>query len=45
MQNSFGVFRTEKNMQEGIKQLADLRERISNADMPDKSSAFNTARL
>ena len=45
MQNSFGVFRTEKNMQEGIKQLADLRERIANADMPDKSSAFNTARL
>ncbi|NCF44990.1 MAG: succinate dehydrogenase flavoprotein subunit [Proteobacteria bacterium] len=45
MQNSFGVFRTEKNMQEGIKQLADLRERINNADMPDKSSAFNTARL
>ena len=45
MQNSFGVFRTEKNMQEGIKQLADLRERIAKADMPDKSSAFNTARL
>ena len=45
MQNSFGVFRTEKNMQEGIKQLSDLRERINNADMPDKSSAFNTARL
>jgi succinate dehydrogenase / fumarate reductase flavoprotein subunit len=45
MQNSFGVFRTEKNMLEGIGQLADLRERISNADMPDKSAAFNTARL
>ena len=45
MQNSFGVFRTEKNMQEGIKQLADLRERIAKAYMPDKSSAFNTARL
>ena len=45
MQNSFGVFRTEKNMQDGIKQLADLRERIEKANMPDKSSAFNTARL
>ena len=45
MQNSFGVFRTETNMQEGIKQLEDLRERIGNAHMPDKSSAFNTARL
>ena len=45
MQNSFGVFRTEKNMQEGIGKLADLRERIGNAHMPDKSSAFNTARV
>jgi succinate dehydrogenase / fumarate reductase flavoprotein subunit len=45
MQNSFGVFRTEKNMQEGIQKLADLRERIDQADMPDKSAAFNTARL
>ncbi len=45
MQNSFGVFRTEKNMQEGMQKLADLRERINQADMPDKSAAFNTARL
>lgn len=45
MQNSFGVFRTEKNMQEGMEKLADLRERIKQADMPDKSAAFNTARL
>ena len=45
MQNSFGVFRTEKNMQEGMQKLADLRERINQADMPDKSAAFNTARV
>ncbi|MEM7079216.1 MAG: succinate dehydrogenase flavoprotein subunit [Pseudomonadota bacterium] len=45
MQNSFGVFRTEEHMQSGIKILADLRERIGNAHLPDKSSAFNTARL
>ena len=45
MQNSFGVFRTEKNMQEGIVKLAELRERIGKAHMPDKSSAFNTARI
>ena len=45
MQNSFGVFRTEKNMQKGMQKLADLRERIKQADMPDKSAAFNTARL
>ena len=45
MQNSFGVFRTEKNMREGIVKLAELRERIGKAHMPDKSSAFNTARI
>jgi succinate dehydrogenase / fumarate reductase flavoprotein subunit len=45
MQNSFGVFRTEKNMQEGMRILADLRERIGQAHMTDKSSAFNTTRL
>ena len=45
MQNSFGVFREEKNMVEGVKQLAELRERIANAHLPDKSNAFNTARV
>jgi len=45
MQNSFGVFRTEAHMQTGISQLADLRERISRAHLPDKSQVFNTARM
>ena len=45
MQNSFGVFRTEKNMQEGIVVLTELRDRIGKAHLPDKSSSFNTARL
>ena len=45
MQNSFGVFRTEKNMQEGIVKLQDLRQRIESAHLPDKSDSFNTARL
>lgn len=45
MQNSFGVFREEKNMQEGVKQLSDLRARIDKAYLPDKSNAFNTARV
>lgn len=45
MQNSFGVFREEKNMQEGVKKLAELRGRIANAHLPDKSNAFNTARV
>jgi succinate dehydrogenase / fumarate reductase flavoprotein subunit len=45
MQNSFGVFRTEEHMKTGIEKLAELRERIGNAYLPDKSMAFNTARL
>ncbi|MBB3330326.1 succinate dehydrogenase / fumarate reductase flavoprotein subunit [Halomonas campaniensis] len=45
MQNSFGVFREEENMQKGVKQLAELRERIAKAHLPDKSNAFNTARV
>ena len=45
MQNSFGVFRTEENMAAGVKTLAELRERIANAHLPDKSEVFNTARL
>ena len=45
MQNNFGVFRTEKNMQAGIRQLADLRGRIGQAYLSDKSKTFNTARL
>ncbi|MCS2608863.1 succinate dehydrogenase flavoprotein subunit [Halomonas dongshanensis] len=45
MQNSFGVFREEKNMVEGVQKLAELRERVANAHLPDKSNAFNTARV
>ncbi|WP_148254411.1 succinate dehydrogenase flavoprotein subunit [Aidingimonas lacisalsi] len=45
MQNAFGVFRQEDNMQEGVKKLSELRERISNAHLGDKSRAFNTARV
>jgi len=45
MQMNFGVFRKEAPMQEGIKTLADLRERIGHAYLQDKSDTFNTARL
>lgn len=45
MQNHFGVFRKGEFMQEGIKKLADLRERIQNVHLTDKSNAFNTARI
>jgi succinate dehydrogenase / fumarate reductase flavoprotein subunit len=45
MQNHFGVFRRGDYMQDGIKKLANLRERIANVHLTDKSQAFNTARL
>lgn len=45
MQNNFGVFRTETHMLEGIRQLEELRGRIAEAQLEDKSQAFNTARM
>ncbi len=45
MQNYFGVFRRGDYMQEGIKKLAALRERVENVYVDDKSDAFNTARI
>ncbi|QJX01570.1 succinate dehydrogenase flavoprotein subunit [Alcanivorax sp. IO_7] len=45
MQNHFGVFRKGDLMEEGVEKLAKLRERIANAHLEDKSSAFNTARV
>jgi succinate dehydrogenase / fumarate reductase flavoprotein subunit len=45
MQNYFGVFRRGDFMQEGIKKLAELRERIDKSHLEDKSNAFNTARI
>ena len=45
MQNHFGVFRRGDFMAEGVKKLADLRKRIENIHLEDKSDAFNTARI
>jgi succinate dehydrogenase / fumarate reductase flavoprotein subunit len=45
MQNHFGVFRNGEFMQEGIRKLADLRGRIENSHLEDKSMAYNTARI
>ncbi len=45
MQNFFGVFRKGEFMQKGIQQLAELRKRIENVAITDKSNAFNTARI
>jgi len=45
MQLSFGVFRKEEMMLQGIKKLEDLRGRIQHAQLEDNSKAFNTARI
>jgi succinate dehydrogenase / fumarate reductase flavoprotein subunit len=45
MQKHFGVFRNGEFMQEGINKLADMRARIENANLADKSMAYNTARI
>jgi succinate dehydrogenase / fumarate reductase flavoprotein subunit len=45
MQNYFGVFRRGDYMQKGIDKLAELRSRIENVYLEDKSQAYNTARL
>ncbi len=44
MQNYFGVFRTGEFMRKGVQSLAELRPRIENLHLSDKSHAFNTAR-
>jgi succinate dehydrogenase / fumarate reductase, flavoprotein subunit len=45
MQQDFGVFRTEKPMQEGVVKLKKLYERCQNAVISDYSNIFNTARI
>ncbi|WP_423064222.1 succinate dehydrogenase flavoprotein subunit [Candidiatus Paracoxiella cheracis] len=45
MQNSFGVFRDEKPMEEGLKTLKALRERLHHAKITDTSNTFNNARI
>jgi len=45
MQTHFPVFRRGDLMQEGIRKLNALRERVDNLHLSDKSNAFNTARV
>jgi len=45
MQNDFGVFRTESDMQAGLATLTVLRERLQRAALIDHSQVFNTARI
>ncbi|MBT0586481.1 succinate dehydrogenase flavoprotein subunit [Alteromonas oceanisediminis] len=45
MQLNFSVFREGDAMAEGLKELSEIRERLANARLDDKSSDFNTMRI
>ena len=45
MQHHAGVFRTQALMDEGVKQVAALAERVKAIGLKDKSKVFNTARV
>jgi len=45
MQLNFSVFREGEAMAEGLKELKEIRERLQNASLNDKSSDFNTMRI
>ena len=45
MQMHAGVFRTQKSMDEGVAKIAELRTRVSQINLKDKSKVFNTARI
>ena len=45
MQNYFGVFRRGDYMEKGVAALNDIREKIENLHLKDKSAAFNTNRV
>ena len=45
MQLHAGVFRTQASMDEGVKKIAELRDRVASVTLQDKSKVFNTARI
>ncbi|MBP7913917.1 MAG: succinate dehydrogenase/fumarate reductase flavoprotein subunit, partial [Vitreoscilla sp.] len=45
MQKHAGVFRTQAMLDEGVRQIAALRERVGQIALKDKSKVFNTARI
>jgi succinate dehydrogenase / fumarate reductase flavoprotein subunit len=45
MQKHAGVFRTQAMLDEGVKQVAALRQRVAGITLKDKSKVFNTARI
>jgi succinate dehydrogenase / fumarate reductase flavoprotein subunit len=45
MQQHAGVFRTQASMDEGVRKVNALRERVAHITLADKSKVFNTARI
>jgi succinate dehydrogenase / fumarate reductase flavoprotein subunit len=45
MQLNFSVFREGESMATGLKELNNIRERLDNASLNDKSNDFNTMRI
>jgi len=45
MQLHAGVFRTQASMDEGVRKIAELRERVGRIGLKDTSKVFNTARI
>jgi succinate dehydrogenase / fumarate reductase flavoprotein subunit len=45
MQQHAGVFRTQASMDQGVKKIAALAERVKGLALKDKSQVFNTARI
>lgn len=45
MQSDFGVFRTGKFMEEGLKKILSLRDSLADVKLDDHSSAYNMARI
>ncbi len=45
MQNFFGVFRRREFMEKGVLELRQIRNKVTNLYLEDKSLAFNTSRV
>jgi succinate dehydrogenase / fumarate reductase flavoprotein subunit len=45
MQNYFGVFRRGEYMKKGLDELQEIRDKVNQLHLKDKSNAFNTSRV
>ena len=45
MQNYFGVFMRGEFMEKGLNELNEIKEKVDNLHLKDKSNAFNTSRV